>query len=142
SCHPDNIGVNSEMHDCPTLELEDALTWISVSLVLVLCMFGCLPGQWILEFRSRYGNTVQCERHINRILVLGAVMHLPRDGEPVRLIQPLRIGIHPVRRSKIGHSDELSEAFESVSDGCQCSSLAVEGLGQVIEDDCLRLSAV
>lgn len=55
----------------------------AVGYALPRCVLDDLTGERVLYLRGRNGDAVWAEREVNQILVLCAVMKLPREREPV-----------------------------------------------------------
>src|SRR5271157_1455352 len=83
STEPNLVIVHSEVGQTTT-ELEEQLSWVSVSLVLLDCVFHCLFSEAILEFKGGEGKAVDEDGKIKSELgLILAVLQLPRDAEDI-----------------------------------------------------------
>ena len=110
------VRVHGKMNESPLLELEDLVARVAVEPVLPDGVLHTLPAQRVLEFRCGHGQAVEAEGQVERVRMVRAVLELPGDGEPVGLVAPLRLRIHPAGWSEESHAELLAEALEAVAD--------------------------
>ncbi len=110
------------MHQRALLELKDKFSGAAVILVLVLRVFNRLSSERVFKFRRRHWNTVQAQSNVETLAAAARIKQLASDGQPVRLILLLRLGIHPMRWLEVRNSNGLSVAFESMSQYIQTTA--------------------
>lgn len=133
--HPGFVGIDSEVHQGPFLELEDEIVRIPVPLVLLHRVLPGLAGEGILQFHSHDRDAVHPENHIERVVVAGRIPHLTGDGQPIGCIQPPGLGVQAACRGEIRYVEEFSEGLESMAEHAQAAFVRrIEGSCQILEE--------
>ena len=131
--HEHRFGVDREMHQCPTLELEDRLAWIAVLHVLLARLCHRLPGERVLQLQRGDGDAVQAEGDIERLLRTRREVQLPGQPQAIRRVARLQLRVELVRRLEVGRVQRPPIALEAVAQRRQ-GAMGVHPLAQVAED--------
>ena len=123
------------MDQRPLLELEDqSRAGRGRSCTGDLACSPVWPVMRVLQFGRGDRDAVQAQHHVERVLVLGAVVELAGDGQPVGRVEPLRVRVHAAGRGEVGDAEQLAEALEAVAQHGQTPLVVgIQGPAEIVE---------
>ena len=139
--HVDFVRIGREMHQGAGFEAKERRTRVPVLLVLAHRMAPVLAGARILQLTGGYRQTVQREHEIDGVVLARMAEHLPRDREPVLLVERQHLIIETMRGLEGREPEGLAVELEAVPQHVQ-RALEVELLDQRSEQQRLQPIAV
>ena len=112
--HVDQIRVNGEVGQAPPVA-EQRFPRVAVRPVLANGVLDRLARQRVLELRREDGDAVEEDRQVEALVVLLAVVQLPRHEEEVALVQPLGLFVQPAGRAEPGQPEAATHVADAVA---------------------------
>ena len=125
------------MHQGAGFEAKERRTWVPVLLVLAHRMAPTLAGARILQPTGGYRQAVQREHEVDGVVLARMAEHLPRDREPILLVERQHLVIEAMRGLEGREPEGLAVELEAVPQKVQ-RALEVELLDQRSEQQRLQ----
>jgi hypothetical protein len=100
-----------------------------------------LGSELVLQLGGGYGDAIDAEDQVERLVVLGAVVKLAGEGEAVGVVVLFRVGIHAVGGAEEGEGEVLAEEIDAVAEDVKRAA-GVHGAGDFFEEHGLGVLAV